>query len=345
MSARTTTLLAVVLLAATVLISILLGGETHYTPGEFFTAVIDYLAADEALREDMTADERILLRLRAPRAFSAALVGCALALSGVLMQGLFRNPLASPGILGATAGGTFAAVVAISLGLAARSVLWVPLISFAGSTLAIGIVYLLAGRGTRLSSTHLILSGVAVNTVFSAGASLVLTLAVADHEVTRQIVHWLTGGLQLSSWSYVILLVVAFGLALLGSRFVARDLNLLLVGEESAHSLGVRLPILRRRAIVLTALATGAAVSVAGMVGFVGLVIPHIARFLLGPDHRRLLLGASLFGGAFLVLADLATVKVLPGQEIQLGIMTSLVGGPFFLYLIIRERKKADGDA
>ena len=345
MKPRATTLLALLFLAATIVLSILLAGDTLYTPAELLAAVRDVLTTGAEPGVQMTTDERILLRLRAPRALSAALVGAALALSGVLMQGLFRNPLASPGILGATAGGTFAAVVAISLGLGAGSILWVPLTSFAGSSFAIGIVYLLAGSGTRLSSTHLILSGVAVNTLFSAGASLVLTLAFSDHDVTRQIVHWLTGGLQLSSWSYVGLLSVAFGLAFFGSRFLARDLNLLLVGEETAHSLGVRLPILRRRAIVLTALATGAAVSVAGMVGFVGLVIPHITRFLVGPDHRRLLLSASVLGAAFLVLADLATVKVLPGKEIQLGIMTSLVGGPFFLYLIIRERRKVDGDA
>jgi iron complex transport system permease protein len=262
------------------------------------------------------------------------------------MQGLFRNPLASPGILGATSGGTFAAVVAISAGLGELSLFLVPACAFLGTLLAIVIVYALASHGGRFSATHLILCGVAVNTIFSAGASLVLTLDVAQNEVTRtrEIVRWLTGGLGNRGWEHAGLVAPFIALALAGAAFVARDLNLLLSGEESAQALGVRLESLKRRAITLAALATGAAVSAAGMVGFVGLVAPHIVRLALGPDNRRLVVTATLFGAGFLVLADLAAVKVLYPEEVQLGIVTSLIGGPFFLYLLLRERRRELGE-
>jgi iron complex transport system permease protein len=332
-------LFLLLLLAAASIATILLGGERAYSPVEFFRILAQGSGAEDG------GDWIILMELRAPRAACAALVGCALALSGVLMQGLFRNPLASPGILGATSGGTFAAVVAIAVGLGDRSIVYVPLFAFTGSVFAILVVYLLAGHRHRFSSTHLILGGVAVNTLFSAGASLVLTLSVARHDVTRQIVGWLTGGVQLRGWEHVALVVPALAVALLGSFFVARDLNLMLVGEDSAQSLGVRLESLKRRTILLAGLATGAAVSVAGMVGFVGLVAPHIVRFVLGPDHRGLVVTATLFGGIFLVLADLVAVRVLYPQEIQLGIVTSLIGGPFFLYLIVREQRRTGGGA
>jgi len=325
--------LLVALLVA-IAFAVLVGGEVAYTPAQAF---------DVLWHQRDSSEWNILAELRLPRTLCAALVGAALALSGVLMQGLFRNALASPGILGATSGGTFAAVVAISIGLSARSIWWIPAASFLGSTFAIVVVYLLAGRGPRLSTIHLILGGVAVNTLFSAGASLVLTLTVHKDEITRQIVRWLTGGLQSVGWSEVAFLLPCVGISLLGSVFVARDLNLVLLGEESAYSLGVRLARLKRRTIVLAALATGAAVSAAGMVGFVGLVAPHIVRFLLGPDHRRLVLTGTLFGGLLLVLADLVSVSILSGRPIQLGIVTSLVGGPFFLFLIVRERQRGEG--
>jgi iron complex transport system permease protein len=220
----------------------------------------------------------------------------------------------------------------------------VPAAAFLGTLFAIYIVYLLASRNRRFQVTHLILCGVAVNTLFSAGAALVLTLNVAHHEITREIVRWLTGDLQNCGWEHVGLMLPFIAAALGGAVFVGRDLNLMLAGEESALSLGVRLEALKRRAILLSALATGAAVSVAGMVSFVGLVAPHIVRLILGPDNRALVVTATLFGAAFLVLADLAAVKIIYPEEIQLGIITSLIGGPFFLYLLIRERRRVEGE-
>jgi iron complex transport system permease protein len=344
-----------VLLAASMVLGLLYGGDEAMSPADAVRAI----AAGGPPGSVAELRRAILLEGRLPRVLAGAMVGAGLAISGLLMQGLFRNPLASPGILGATSGGAFAATVATALGaamagaagprgslapdagttsilpLAARFA--VPLAAIAGTWFAIGIVYLLAARGRRVTITHLILCGVAVNTIFSAGTSLVLTLSIEEHRVGGEIVRWLTGGLTNRSWEHIWLGLPFLLVALVAAPFLARDLNLLAGGEEGAASLGVDLPSLRRRALLVAAMATGSAVSAAGMVGFVGLVAPHILRQVLGPDHRRLVFTAPLFGGAFLVLCDLLAQRVAPPEEIQLGIITSLIGGPFFLYLLLRE--------
>jgi iron complex transport system permease protein len=200
-------------------------------------------------------------------------------------------------------------------------------------------VYILAAARYRFSVLHLILCGVAVNTLFSAGTSLILTFSNERYDISSKIIHWLTGALTNRGWDHVLLIAPFFGVAFPAALFLARDLNLLLTGEESARSLGVRLETVKRRVLLLAALLTGGAVAVAGMVGFVGLVVPHILRLLQGPDHRKLLVSAPLFGGAFLILCDIVAQRLIPPEEIQLGIVTSLIGGPFFLFLLARERR------
>ena len=347
------------LLIASMLLALLYGGDEPVSLSDVIAAITTPAPPGG------TADLRraIIIDGRLPRVIAGAMVGAALAASGLLMQGLFRNALASPGILGATSGGAFAAVVAMALGLEAQvqgrlgtllagaadpamsasvstlaGKFVIPLAAVAGTWFAIAVVYLLAARDRRVTISHLILCGVAVNTIFSAGTSLVLTMSLEEHQIGREILRWLTGGLTNRSWEHVWLTLPFLLAALAGGPFLARDLNLLLSGEEGASSLGVDLPQLRRRVLLLSSLATGSAVAAAGMVGFVGLVTPHILRLVLGPDHRRLSLTAPLFGGAFLVLCDLLAQRIVPPEEIQLGIITCLIGGPFFLYLLLRER-------
>jgi iron complex transport system permease protein len=343
--------LLAVLLAASLALGLLLGGDETLSIRE----VVDAVSGSPPPGTPAALHRAIILEGRLPRVLAGAVVGAGLALSGLLMQGLFRNPLASPGILGATSGGAFAAVVALALARAATGAagtaaglaglpaaaghLAVPLAAIAGTWFAIAIVYLLAARGRRVSITHLVLCGVAVNTIFSAGTSLVLTMSLEEHQLGREMLRWLTGGLANRSWGDVALTAPFLAAAWLAAPFLSRDLNLLLGGEEGASSLGVDLPVLRRRVLGIAGLATGSAVAAAGMVGFVGLVAPHILRLLLGPDHRRLVAAAPLFGASFLVLCDIAAQRALPPEEIQLGIITSLIGGPFFLWLLLREAR------
>ncbi|MBI4583412.1 MAG: iron ABC transporter permease [Planctomycetes bacterium] len=335
MSGRRWTSLHLLLLLLAMALGLCLGGDQVSSPIEIWSA----LAGGGSPDGEQPVERDILFYIRIPRVFAGALVGASLALAGVLMQGLFRNPLASPGVLGATAGGAFGAVLAVALRLETLAGLAVPGAAVAGTWFALFVVYALAAGRSRLSVLHLILCGVAVNTLFSAGTSLILTLSTDRYEISSKIIHWLTGALTNRGWEHVLLILPFFGLTLPLSLFLARDLNLLLTGEESAWSLGANLDRLKRRVLLLSALLTGGAVAVAGMVGFVGLVAPHILRLIQGPDHRKLLASAPLFGGTFLILCDLVSQRLIPPEEVQLGIITSLIGGPFFLFLLARERR------
>lgn len=310
------------------------GGDQSISPLRIITALTQDLTDDL----DLKTDRILLVENRIPRVILGVLVGSSLALAGVLMQGLFRNPLASPGILGATAGGAFGAVLAVAIGLESLFLLALPLAAVAGTFFALVIVYFLATSRIRLSIPHLLLCGLAVNTLLSAGTSLVLTFSTDRYWISRDIIHWLTGSLNNRGWDYIPVILPFFIVSFFFSLFLAKDLNLLLVGEESAQSLGIDIDRVKRRVLFLTALLTGGAVAVAGMVGFIGLVVPHIVRLIQGPDHRGLLISAPLFGGTFILLCDLVAQTVIPPEEIQLGIITSLIGGPFFLFLLLRDR-------
>jgi iron complex transport system permease protein len=269
--------------------------------------------------------------LRLPRTLVGLAVGAGLAASGVAMQAFFRNALASPGLLGVSAGGALGAVAVLALGGAAS--LWtVPLASIAGAFLATGAVVLLARRGA--SPEHLLLSGVALNAVFGAGTSFLLALSAGQFQVSGQILFWLMGGIENRTWGHVWIGLpgVLLGCALLLP--LGRAMNLLSLGEPSAQSLGVDVRRLRWQLIVLSTVLTALATAVGGVVGFVGLVVPHLLRLGLGPDHRRLLPLSMLGGAALVLLCDLPT-RFLPGG-IRLGVMTALLGGPFLLWMLRR---------
>ncbi|MCH8909858.1 MAG: iron chelate uptake ABC transporter family permease subunit [Chloroflexi bacterium] len=292
---------------------------------------------------DSTADptERAIIQsIRLPRIFLAFLVGAALGISGGIMQGLFRNSMADPGIIGVSSGGATGAVIAIASGASTVSTLFLPLFAFIGSGISMTVVFLIASVGGRFSMATLLLGGIAVSSFLGAVTTATIILT-DDLNVQRQIIFWIAGGVDTARWESVRIaapIIVAGGLI---SVFVARDLNLLLVSEDEARSLGVRVTLVRNTLLVSASLITGAAVAFSGIIAFVGLIVPHVVRLVVGADHRVLLPLSALAGGLFLLIADTAARIVLSPAELRVGILTALIGAPFFIYLLVRNRSRA----
>ncbi|WP_336037421.1 vitamin B12 ABC transporter permease BtuC [Halobacterium yunchengense] len=269
----------------------------------------------------------IVGEIRLPRIALGAVVGAALAISGAVMQGFFRNPMADPSIIGVSSGAAVGAVSAIAFPLLLPT--GVQLSAFLGALVAAFAVYLLASQDGRTPVATLLLAGVAVQTFLGAVTSY---LVVHSGRSIREAMYWLMGNLHAAGWHDV---EVALPVVVVGSVVLlayARDLNVLLAGEEDAHALGVEVERTKRVLLAVSSLVTAAAVSVAGVIGFVGLVVPHVMRLLVGPDHRVLLPTSAFAGGAFLVAAD--TVARAGAAELPVGIVTAFVGAPFFLYLL-----------
>ncbi len=281
-------------------------------------------------------DEAIVWALRLPRVLVAALVGAALAVAGVQMQGLFRNPLASPDIIGTSAGGALGAVMAISAGLAAVSPLYIPAFSFVGSAMALVAVYGLTVRAGRVPVTTLLLAGVAIGALCGAFTALLVSLAWKRWEVAQEISFWLMGGFDSRTWLHVRLLAPCFLLGAGVALAYAAELDVMSLGEEDARALGVETQRTTWTILLSAALLTGAAVAVGGIIGFVGLIVPHAVRLLVGPRHRVLIPACALVGAAFLVGADLLARTVNRPEEIRLGIVTAIIGAPYFLRLLLR---------
>lgn len=285
--------------------------------------------------------EAILLQIRLPRVFVAALVGGALAVAGTVMQALFRNPMADPGIIGVSSGGALGAVIAIFTGLAFLHPLLLPALALTGASLSAFLVYALATRQGRTPVTTLLLAGIAVSSFLAALTSLLLSLT-QNILVLREILFWLMGGLDGRGWQHVRVLLLPVFLGAVGLMAFARELNLLASGgEEEAASLGVEVEWTKRILLLVASLITGIAVAVSGVIGFVGLVIPHLTCLLVGPDHRILMPASFLNGAGFLILADLLTRTLLPAEELRLGVVTAFVGAPFFLYLLWQRERSS----
>lgn len=293
-------------------------------------------AARESLLDTPTVLGLIFAEIRLPRALIALFAGASLGLCGAAIQGLLRNPLASPGLIGSSSGAALGAVGMLYFGVAGLSPLAVPVGGMFGALLATLLVYLLAGRES--SSLTLILAGVAINALCLALISLLLNLAPSPYAV-REIVLWMMGSLANHSMHdfWVMLPGVLLGwLVLFGT---GRSLDALTLGKETAVTMGISLGRLRWRIFLALALAVGSAVSITGAIGFVGLVIPHLLRPLVGYQPSRLLLSSGLGGACLLLGADIATRLFPAGTDIKVGVLTSLVGAPFFLYLIIKSRR------
>ena len=277
----------------------------------------------------------VMQEIRLPRALLGLMTGAALGLSGAAMQGYLRNPLAEPGLIGVSATAALGAVLSLQTGLAGLFALALPLSALAGATVAVLLILVLAGpRGGALS---LILAGVALSALAAALTSLVLNLS-PNPFAAMEIVYWMMGSLADRSMTHVWLAApfMAVGLVMLLS--LGRSLDALTLGEDAAVSMGVNLTRLRLAVIFGTALVVGASVSVAGSIGFVGLVVPHVLRPFVGARPSRLLPAAGLGGAAVVLAADIAVRLIAPDQDLKLGVLTALIGAPFFLHLIWRLR-------
>src|SRR3954447_3883264 len=283
-------------------------------------------------------DAQIFFVARLPRTLAGALVGSMLACAGVVFQGLLRNPLATPFTLGVSAGAALGAMLAITFNwsFAWAGIPAAPAASFVGSLAAVRIVYALArARHSGMSTNVLLLAGVTMNAFFSA--LILFVQYFADFGQTYRILRWLMGGLDVSSYQPILTALPLMFISFAAFAWLARPLNLLSLGDESAETRGLNVAAAQRTAFISASLATGAAVSVGGPVGFIGIVVPHLVRLIVGPDHRVVLPASALFGAAFLVGCDVVARTVIAPIELPVGVITALVGGPFFLWLLVRK--------
>lgn len=282
--------------------------------------------------------EAVLWYIRMPRILIGLMVGASLALAGAVMQGIFSNPLADPGIMGVSAGASLGAVIAISLGLTSMGMFYMPMFAFVGAFMAVSITILLTMRGGRVETATLLLAGVAISMLLGAFTSGILTLM--NEYRLREFLFWMVGGLDFRRWEHVFL---AIGPFLIGTTILitlGRQLNVLVLGDTEAKALGVPVMLYRLIFLFLASFITATAVCVSGAIGFVGLIIPHIVRILVGPDHRVLLPVSALAGALFLIFCDTLGRVLAAPSDIRVGIMTALLGAPYFLYLLRRVRQK-----
>ena len=279
----------------------------------------------------------VVLDVRLPRILTATLVGGGLALSGVIYQGILLNPLADPYTLGVSSGAAFGAALALLANLSLMGHFSVPLFAFVGAALTLLVVLYLSSFNGQISANTLILSGVIVGAILAAGISFLKYLA--DEQVAV-IIFWLMGSFASRTWMDVTVVAgaVVFGLVL--SLFYARDLNILSLGNRSADTLGVESTRVRWILLLGASLVTAVCVSVSGIIGFIGLIVPHLMRFLVGPDNRKLLPVSILAGALLLLVADTVTRAVLP-VEVPIGVLTALIGGPFFCVIFRRRQRRA----
>ena len=328
-------LLLFILLSVSIVIATSLGGVTIPLK-ETITVFISALPFVEM--SGQSTYERILLYIRLPRVIVAGLVGASLAVCGVVMQSLFRNPMADPGIIGVSSGGAFGGVIAIYFGLTAISSLIVPLFGFIGALITLFIVYFISTHNGKTSMLTLLLTGVAISSFISACSSLIITYA--SYGQLQQILYGLMGDLNGRDWDHVKLLIIPFIICTVIFYLYRQQLDILLLGEEEAQNLGISVNVTRNTLLIITSLLTGVCVSLTGAIGFVGLIVPHMIRLIIGPSHRYLIPASILGGALFLIWADLVARLLIRPAEIQIGIITAFFGAPFFIYLILRHRKK-----
>jgi iron complex transport system permease protein len=332
--------LTFILLSASLAAALLLStgiGAVRVAPISFIRLVLHDIGF-RSVALPAPQDVTILLFLRLPRIVAAMLVGSSLAVCGVVMQGLFRNPMASPEILGVSAGGSLGAVAAIATGFSSLSLLALPALTILGALVSASLIYLLStSRGTT-SLLYIVIAGMAISSFFN-GLTSVLLLFSKEYEVS-QYIFWTMGGLDSGSWQRILtaLPVLVPGMVVLG--LFARELNLFTLGEEGAHSLGVRVEWTKRTLLIVSAIVTGVTIAVAGPIGFIGLLIPHLFRLIVGADHRALIPASALGGALFLVLCDLVGRVVIPPYEIRVGIITGILGSPYLLSLIVRTQRR-----
>jgi iron complex transport system permease protein len=287
-------------------------------------------------------EDQIVWQFRLPRVLLAVIVGAALSVSGTALQAMVRNPLADPYIFGVSSGASVAAVAVITLGSAVAGGLSLSLAAFLGALGAMVLVYVLAQQGGRAAPTRLVLAGVAIGYVLSAVTSYLVLRSATPNGGAAAVLTWLAGSLGAAKWEYLGVPSLAVAVSTILLMLQARPLNALLAGEETAVGLGVNVERFRLQLFVVTSLMVGTVVAISGAIGFVGLMIPHIVRLLVGADHRRVLPIAALLGGVYLVLVDLVGRTIIAPSELPVGIVTAAIGGPFFIWLM-RQRRAGGG--
>ena len=334
---RATLLLLALLVLAAALLSLLWGQMD--TPAQHVLRTLaedlDLLPVDGSVPQEQRA---VIEYIRLPRTLTGLLVGGGLAVSGAVLQGIFMNPLADPSVVGVSSGASVGAILAIASGLAATHILVLPLFALLGALLAVGMAVLLSRRHGRIAMLPLLLAGIVVGIFLSAVTAAILTI-MEEHKL-QQYLFWTIGGLDYRTFDHVWLgaLPITFGTVCL--LLLSRQLNVLSLGDLQARAVGIAVGRLRLLLLSLAALTTATCVCISGNIGFVGLVVPHMMRFLTGPDHRRLLPASLLGGAAFLILCDTAGRVLLPGHEIRVGIMTAFIGAPYFLWLLRRALRR-----
>ena len=280
----------------------------------------------------------IIWRIRMPRILLAGIVGAALAFSGTIYQGLFKNPMAESFVLGVSAGAALGGAIGMILGISrVMGIGGTGLMAFTGALLTTYLVYQLGRTGGRVSMTSLLLAGMAINFMLSAAISL---LMIFNRQRMDNIIMWTMGSFANSTWGKVVLAFITVIAGMLVTRFFARDLNVLLMGEEEAKHLGIDVERTKKILLALSSFIAAMAVAVSGIIGFVGLIVPHAIRLVMGPDHRVLLPYSAVVGAIFLIIADTMARTLVSPLEIPVGIITALAGAPFFLYLLSRKKRE-----
>jgi len=338
-SLKTTTVIGLLISGPILLIAYLALGAVKLPVVELLAVVKYLLLADvDTARELYPRTTAILLHIRLPRAFAAILAGSALALAGAAMQGLFRNPLASPDILGISAGSSLGAVISITTGVSMMHPLITPSFSIVGAITSAWLVYLLALRTAIMQQLlFIILSGLALSSLLSGATSA--TLLMAQQYEISQYIFWTMGGLEGRMWPHVLWpapIIIIIGVLLVR---LASALNLISLGEVNAHGMGLNVERTRQLTLIFSAVLTALAISISGPIGFIGLMVPHLVRLINGPNHKTLLPLSAFVGAWFVLAADLLGRWVIAPHEIKVGIITAIVGGSYFIYLIVRMQK------
>lgn len=341
-SARSAALIVVfaILLVAGVLISAGTG-QLPIGPAQVVGTLLKGVGIDNSWAPGDRLIEMTLWQIRFPRVVMSLLVGALLAIAGAVMQAIFGNPLAEPGVVGVSSGAALGAAAAITFGLGVFGGWTVAVFAFVGGLLATLLVYSTARAQGRTEVVTLLLTGIAVNAF--AGAGLALLMFAGDSASREQIVFWQLGSMNGSRWSEVLIVAVVGVVASAFALSLSSRYDLLALGDRTAAHLGVRVERLRIVSVVIVALLTGVGVAFVGIIAFVGLVIPHLVRMILGPAHRMLLICSLLGGSVLLVYADLLARTVVTSADLPIGMLTSLIGGPFFYWLIRRNRRRAGG--
>jgi iron complex transport system permease protein len=329
------------LLGVTVLLAVGIGA-VQINPNQVVAILLKQIGIETGIAFE-ERQEAVLMVIRLPRVVAGVMIGASLAVSGAAIQGLFRNPLADPGLIGISSGSALAAAGIIVLGsgvlngvVALLGDLALPLAAFGGGFLTTLLIYRLATLGGRTSVSTMLLAGIAINAL--SGAAIGLLTFIATDDQLRDLTFWSLGSLGRANWAMIAAMLPFMLVALLPLPLLSCSLNAFLLGESEAGHLGVNVERVKTLVVVLVALAVGAGVAVAGIIGFVGLVVPHLIRLIWGPDHRLLLPASALLGASLLVSADLLARTIAVPAEVPLGIVTALVGGPFFLWLLLRDR-------